>query len=376
MEEIEENEEETDETDDGSGDDDDSNVEEKQSFFGGISNKIKNMFGAKKPEELLEIEDESSGDESGDSSGDDDNDNDDDDDDDEFEPPKTSLKQKLASVFNRKPFNLIFDFDDQDSEDDDFDDELDEINYKKIKDEEPEEEEEEDVEDDDDLSDDDNIEIIPVKKLEKKVVEKVVAKVKETPKPTPTKKEVTKKEPKEKLSIAPDDFDRLLHNLPSFIPDYANVQSIECRRQGEIFQRQLRGQKIWALQMMDANAKIPSGLLRGNTNQLGDFDLCTRIAQKIKLSQSSSVKMKGKYCLANIDVVAAVDELKLPVHLMQGRNFLRSTINDVSSFFVKIYFFIRFYFYFSQITSCLGTQQLTGDFVCLLRALLKMLKRF
>ena len=81
---------------------------------------------------------------------------------------------------------------------------------------------------------------------------------------------------------------------------------------------------------MDANAKIPSGLLRGNTNQLGDFDLCTRISQKIKLSQSSSVKMKGKYCLANIDVVAAVDELKLPVHLMQGRNFLRSTIHDVS----------------------------------------------
>lgn len=279
------------------------------------------MFGAKKPE-VLEIEDENSGDESGDES-DDDNDHSEND---ELETPKVTLKEKLASVFDRKPFNLIFDFDgsDTDDEDDDgADDELDDINYKKLKQEEQPEIEEE-VEEED-------LEIIPVKKFEKKVVEKIVAKVKETPKPiTPARKESQKKEPKEKLSIAPDDFDRLLHNLPSFIPDYANVQSMECRRQGEIFQRQLRGQKIWALQMMDANAKIPSGLLRGNTNQLGDFDLCTRIAQKIKLSQSSSVKMKGKYCLANIDVVAAVDELKLPVHLMQGRNFLRSTINDVS----------------------------------------------
>ena len=97
-----------------------------------------------------------------------------------------------------------------------------------------------------------------------------------------------------------------------------------------MFQRQLRGQKLWALQMMDANAKIPSGLLRGNVNQLGDFDLCTKISQKIKISESNVIKMKGKYCLANIDVVAAVDQLKLPVHLMQGRNFIRSTINDVS----------------------------------------------
>lgn len=87
--------------------------------------------------------------------------------------------------------------------------------------------------------------------------------------------------------------------------------------------------------MMDANAKIPSGLMRGNTNQLGDFDLCTKISQKIKISETNNMKMKGKYCLANIDVVAVADQLRLPVHLIQGRNFIRSTINDVSSFHTR-----------------------------------------
>lgn len=138
------------------------------------------------------------------------------------------------------------------------------------------------------------------------------------------------KKSKEELHLAQKQFEKLLLNLPSFVPDYTKVKNPECQKQGEVFQRQLRGQKLWALQMMDANAKIPSGLLRGNVNQLGDFDLCTKISQKIKLSESNIIKMKGKYCLANIDVVAAVDQLKLPVHLMQGRNFIRSTINDVS----------------------------------------------
>lgn len=80
---------------------------------------------------------------------------------------------------------------------------------------------------------------------------------------------------------------------------------------------------------MDASAKIPSGLLRGNANQLGDFDLCTDIRTKIKVKDEKSIKVKGKYCLANIDITATDDDLKLPVHLMQGRNLLRSRLDDV-----------------------------------------------
>ena len=81
---------------------------------------------------------------------------------------------------------------------------------------------------------------------------------------------------------------------------------------------------------MDASAKIPSGLMRGNINQLGDFDLCVDIAKRIKVTDNESIRMKGKYCLAHVDVTSTDDDLKLPVHLMQGKSFLRSTRNDVS----------------------------------------------
>lgn len=82
--------------------------------------------------------------------------------------------------------------------------------------------------------------------------------------------------------------------------------------------------------MLDASSKIPSGLLRGNANQFGDFDLCTEIRTKIIIKDEKSVKIKGKYCLANVDIRASDEEMKLAVHLMQGRNLLRSRIEDVS----------------------------------------------
>lgn len=80
---------------------------------------------------------------------------------------------------------------------------------------------------------------------------------------------------------------------------------------------------------MDSSAKIPAGLMRGNANQLGDFDMCVDIATKIKLTEEQFIRMRGKYCLAQVDVVATVEDLKVPVYLMQGRNFLRSSLNDV-----------------------------------------------
>lgn len=135
--------------------------------------------------------------------------------------------------------------------------------------------------------------------------------------------------PREPLS--PQHFENLLLTVSSFVPNYTNVENIDCRRMGQIFQRQVRGQKMWALQMMDASGKISSGLLRGNANQLGDFDSCMEIRTKVKLKENQSVKIKGKYCLASIDVAAEDDDLKLPVHLLQGRNMFRSHVDDVRS---------------------------------------------
>lgn len=45
--------------------------------------------------------------------------------------------------------------------------------------------------------------------------------------------------------------------------------------------------------MHDASAKIPSGILSGNLNQLGDFDECLNV-------QAPSNEFSGKYCLAYV----------------------------------------------------------------------------
>lgn len=141
--------------------------------------------------------------------------------------------------------------------------------------------------------------------------------------------EITEAAEPQREPLSPAHFENLLLTVTSFVPNYTNVENIDCKRMGQIFQRQVRGQKMWAIQMMDASGKISAGLLRGNANQLGDFDSCMEIRTKVKLKENQSVKIKGKYCLASIDIVAEDDDLKLPVHLMQGRNMLRSHLDDV-----------------------------------------------
>lgn len=50
--------------------------------------------------------------------------------------------------------------------------------------------------------------------------------------------------------LTTENFEELLLSIPSFIPNYTNVADIDCKRMGQIFQRQVRGQKLWALQSM------------------------------------------------------------------------------------------------------------------------------
>lgn len=84
--------------------------------------------------------------------------------------------------------------------------------------------------------------------------------------------------------------------------------------------------------MIDAGGKIGSGILHGNINQLGNFDLCTEISTKVKISEDTMVRVKGKYCLAHLDISATDDSLKYLMHLINGKSLLRSTIDDPSHF--------------------------------------------
>ena len=343
----------------GENDDDDDDDSENKPLLNEIFDKFKDFLEARNKQNQAIDEDESSGDSSSEKNDDDQDDDSSGDDEkpDEIEKKssqskiKISIKETLATIFNRKPFNLIFDFDDDDENETKVleDSEEDEINYQRLLKEERE-----------NLQQHVDQLIKQSSEEDSKVSEPETLQIEGTKAAAKPKKD---KKSREEAHLAQKEFAKLLLNLPSFVPDYSKVKNPECQKQGEVFQRQLRGQRIWALQMMDANAKIPSGLMRGNTNQLGDFDLCTKISQKIKISETNSMKMKGKYCLANIDFVAAADQLKLPVHLIQGRNFIRSTINDVSN---ASYFKYRKVIYdaFSLITFFHVIQPLTGASVC------------
>lgn len=86
------------------------------------------------------------------------------------------------------------------------------------------------------------------------------------------------------------------------------------------------------LAVLDATGKINSGLLQGNINQLGNYDLCTDIATRVKVTEKDSVRIQGKYCLASVELQAEEENLKLPLHLIQGKSLLRSSISDPSHF--------------------------------------------
>lgn len=82
--------------------------------------------------------------------------------------------------------------------------------------------------------------------------------------------------------------------------------------------------------MYDSSAKLPSGILRGNVNQLGDFDQCLAVGT----DDPSSID--GKYCLASVDVQSTktnskdTDSLQQAVDRAQSYGFFKSSYRDVS----------------------------------------------
>lgn len=86
--------------------------------------------------------------------------------------------------------------------------------------------------------------------------------------------------------------------------------------------------------MHDASAKIPSGILNGNLNQLGDFDQCVN-------SASPDGKFTGKYCLAYIQIKVPQQYPRLTAirKLVQSHDAFVNDFDDVSnSKFSKLLF--------------------------------------
>ncbi|KAK5645104.1 hypothetical protein RI129_006404 [Pyrocoelia pectoralis] len=102
-------------------------------------------------------------------------------------------------------------------------------------------------------------------------------------------------------AVSNPDYDDLLYSLLEIplmkqvnIPDF-NV-SIECKAHISLLKEGLKNDEIWSYKMLDASSKLQSGILEGNTYDLGAFDECLAIDRR------SEQGILGKYCLAAISL--------------------------------------------------------------------------
>ncbi|XP_031334569.1 O-acyltransferase like protein-like isoform X2 [Photinus pyralis] len=103
----------------------------------------------------------------------------------------------------------------------------------------------------------------------------------------------------------------VLDILGDVVQNETNGIGIKCRRHLDYYQTGLETNRFWALQMFDATSKLPSGIGTGNTADLGSFEECIEVNQRIDSSNS----LRGRYCFGetsmNLKEINATITLKL-----------------------------------------------------------------
>ncbi|XP_026808950.1 nose resistant to fluoxetine protein 6-like [Rhopalosiphum maidis] len=86
-----------------------------------------------------------------------------------------------------------------------------------------------------------------------------------------------------------------LESIPfGFYEELKNSEHEKCSADVKNMLDGVKNLDKWALEMMDSSAKMPSGILRGNLNQYGDFDEC--------INAIDNNGMSGQYCLVAIQL--------------------------------------------------------------------------
>ncbi|KAG8262037.1 hypothetical protein J6590_061768 [Homalodisca vitripennis] len=80
------------------------------------------------------------------------------------------------------------------------------------------------------------------------------------------------------------------------LPDFSGVENSVCRKHGIAFSKALNSFTMWAVQMFDASAKYPVGILASNGYSLGSFDSCLAVSAKLDTGE----KLQGQYCLVDV----------------------------------------------------------------------------
>ncbi|XP_068154689.1 nose resistant to fluoxetine protein 6-like [Drosophila tropicalis] len=104
---------------------------------------------------------------------------------------------------------------------------------------------------------------------------------------------------------------RLRHLSVEFLDFYQNItlkdllpgespritpQDLECLSDLSLLTQGVRTGSWWAIRLFDSWGSIPSGILKGNLKDLGNYDECLAIDHQV----TSSHSVRGKYCFAKI----------------------------------------------------------------------------
>ncbi|KAK5643896.1 hypothetical protein RI129_007741 [Pyrocoelia pectoralis] len=89
-----------------------------------------------------------------------------------------------------------------------------------------------------------------------------------------------------------------VEKLEESIHDTSNGIGIHCRSHLKNYKNGIKSHERWALKMLDATSKLPSGIAFGNTVDLGSFDECVNVFRQV----NSSDTINGKYCLGKANV--------------------------------------------------------------------------
>ncbi|RZF47021.1 hypothetical protein LSTR_LSTR013812 [Laodelphax striatellus] len=68
------------------------------------------------------------------------------------------------------------------------------------------------------------------------------------------------------------------HSRSLYVP--SDVENEICRGDSRIYSDGIENYEVWALKMLDASGKVPSGLLNGHYMDLGNYEECMNIADE------------------------------------------------------------------------------------------------
>ncbi|EDW81843.2 uncharacterized protein Dwil_GK25443 [Drosophila willistoni] len=84
--------------------------------------------------------------------------------------------------------------------------------------------------------------------------------------------------------------------LPGESPRIPTQEDLECLSDLTLLTQGVSTASLWAIRMFDSWGSIPSGILKGNLKDLGNYDECLAIDHSVVSGHS----VRGKYCFAKI----------------------------------------------------------------------------